>query len=263
MKVNEIEIFYIENIVNINASNVIIVHGLAEHCQRYNEVAEKLNTNNFNVFRYDLRGHGLSEGKKGALKSFMQMIDDLEKIIEHVKSKYSGKIFLLGHSMGGLIVNLYAALKPKNISGIISSGAATKYVKAVKPFIYFPRYLINWIYLKAINFDVLAHDKNVCLSAQNDKLNLKKIQISLVSNMLIKGVYTLQKSIKNIDVPIIYLHGRDDKLVPCEFSEYMFNNISSKDKDIKILEKSKHEILFDFEKDLTLKYVLDFLKSHE
>ncbi|WP_221620395.1 MULTISPECIES: alpha/beta fold hydrolase [unclassified Desulfovibrio] len=51
------------NTVNNLKANVIIVHGLAEYMDRYDELTTFLNDNQFNVIRYDQRGHGRSEGK--------------------------------------------------------------------------------------------------------------------------------------------------------------------------------------------------------
>ncbi|RRC96078.1 alpha/beta hydrolase, partial [Prevotella sp. OH937_COT-195] len=50
------------NTVNNLKANVIIVHGLAEYMDRYDELTTFLNDNQFNVIRYDQRGHGRSEG---------------------------------------------------------------------------------------------------------------------------------------------------------------------------------------------------------
>jgi len=46
---------------------IIIVHGLAEYCERYNYLVEMLNQNDISAYRYDMRGHGKSGGRKGGL----------------------------------------------------------------------------------------------------------------------------------------------------------------------------------------------------
>ena len=90
-------------------ASIIITHGIAEHSGRYEEITKKLNDQGYSVIRYDLRGHGQSQGKRGALKSYHQFIDDLHVLVSEEKKANTKRIFLflIGHSMGGLIVNLY------------------------------------------------------------------------------------------------------------------------------------------------------------
>ena len=95
-----------DNVENAKAT-IIITHGIAEHSGRYQEITDVLNKEGFNVVRYDVRGHGQSQGRRGALKSYHQMIDDLHELVIEEKKNSDLKIFLIGHSMGGLIVNMY------------------------------------------------------------------------------------------------------------------------------------------------------------
>ena len=55
-------------------ANIIINHGFAEHLNRYDYVTRVLNTANFGVYRYDLRGHGRTESKKGYIEDFMDFV---------------------------------------------------------------------------------------------------------------------------------------------------------------------------------------------
>ena len=45
---------------------VVIVHGLCEHCGRYDHLADRLNWEGFSVYRFDHRGHGRSGGNTGS-----------------------------------------------------------------------------------------------------------------------------------------------------------------------------------------------------
>ena len=57
---------------------VVIVHGIAEHCGRYEHVARQLNAANVSVVGYDQRGHGRSGGRRGHVDSMDQLHDDLQ-----------------------------------------------------------------------------------------------------------------------------------------------------------------------------------------
>ena len=66
-------------------ANIIIVHGLAEHLDRYDEITSYLNENEFNVIRYDQRGHGRSEGKQTFYSNKDEIVEDLSGVIDKVK----------------------------------------------------------------------------------------------------------------------------------------------------------------------------------
>ena len=82
---------------------LIVTHGMAEHSDCYNEFAQYCNEKGWDVFAWDLRGHGRSEGQRGYVDSFDCFEKDLRKVIEFVKTEKNGPYVLFGHSLGGLI----------------------------------------------------------------------------------------------------------------------------------------------------------------
>jgi alpha-beta hydrolase superfamily lysophospholipase len=88
---------------------VLIVHGLGEHIERYAQVAADLNRAGWHVLGYDQRGHGLSEGARGALTMPDDLLVDLARCIDLARAAQPGPLVLLGHSMGGLIAARFVA----------------------------------------------------------------------------------------------------------------------------------------------------------
>ena len=88
---------------------VLIVHGLGEHMGRYAHVAAHLNGWGWNVVAYDQRGHGSSEGGRGALADGSALLGDLALVIDRVRAAHPGPLVLLGHSMGGLVAARFCA----------------------------------------------------------------------------------------------------------------------------------------------------------
>ena len=85
---------------------IVVTHGLAEHSDCYHRFAEKLNSHNWNVVAWDMRGHGRSEGKRGFVKHFDLYVEDLHALMNMVRKdlhKNSGPIVMFAHSMGGLV----------------------------------------------------------------------------------------------------------------------------------------------------------------
>jgi alpha-beta hydrolase superfamily lysophospholipase len=88
---------------------VLIVHGLGEHIGRYGPVADKLNAWGWQVVGHDQRGHGRSDGARGALPAGDTLLLDLALVIDRVRAAWPGPLVLLGHSMGGLVAARFVA----------------------------------------------------------------------------------------------------------------------------------------------------------
>ena len=88
---------------------VLMVHGLGEHIGRYAHVAAHLNRCGYAVVGYDQRGHGASEGARGALAKPDSLLTDLARVIDAVRGARPGRLLLLGHSMGGLVAARFVA----------------------------------------------------------------------------------------------------------------------------------------------------------
>jgi alpha-beta hydrolase superfamily lysophospholipase len=110
---------------------VQIVHGLGEHSGRYEHVAAALNAAGWDVLAHDLRGHGRSEGKRGAIADGQALLADVALVMDSGRSP-SGLHVLLGHSMGGLIAARFVAERlsaapaawSREIDGLVLSSPA-------------------------------------------------------------------------------------------------------------------------------------------
>jgi alpha-beta hydrolase superfamily lysophospholipase len=63
---------------------VVLMHGFAEHCRRYDEFAEYLLAGGIDVSRFDARGHGRSSGQRGHVARFEEYVEDLQAFVRHV-----------------------------------------------------------------------------------------------------------------------------------------------------------------------------------
>jgi len=234
---------------------VIVTHGIAEYSKNYQEVAQKLSRLGIYVLIYDLRGHGLSLKKRGYIKSYKTYLDDLAQIVNYVKSKCE-KVFLLGHSLGGIISNLYA-LKYNNIDGLIISSAMSYIPENFKKFKnYFLRIFLKY---KKIKTNFYNEKLLVYNNYKDDIFDLKFYYFKLISEVLIKGINNLNKNFTKIKIPILLLHSKNDLIVSIDHSLNTFKKVSSLKKELIRYEKSYHNIFNDVEKDLIIKDIYDWL----
>jgi len=84
---------------------VCIIHGIGEHAGRYDRMAMNMNENGLAVLSMDLRGHGISSGKRGHCAPRLSVLSDIDCLLLEAQRRYSNvPVVLYGHSMGGNIV---------------------------------------------------------------------------------------------------------------------------------------------------------------
>jgi len=88
---------------------VVLVHGLGEHCRRYEHVARRLNRHGLDVVGYDHRGHGQSPGPRGGMPADDSLCADLGRVLRAARDEFEGPAILVGHSLGGLVAGRFVA----------------------------------------------------------------------------------------------------------------------------------------------------------
>ena len=106
---------------------ILLVHGAAEHCARYQHVAEYFATHGIAMAGLDHPGHGRSEGVRGFVPKFDDYVETLGLFHQQVNRDFgSVPKILMGHSMGGLISTLYLLDHQSEFAACILSGPAIK-----------------------------------------------------------------------------------------------------------------------------------------
>lgn len=109
---------------------VVLVHGMAEYANRYDEFARFLAANQYAVYAHDQRGHGFTlnnskVGFFGKKDGWELILSDLHKLVKTVKEKHPEMpIILFGHSMGSLLARTYAINYGRFIDKLVLSGTA-------------------------------------------------------------------------------------------------------------------------------------------
>ncbi len=79
--------------------DVLLVHGLAEHAERYAHVGEAFANAGFTATLVELRGHGHSGGARGYISRWSEYVDDVRAATGGMRPGWT----MLAHSMGGLV----------------------------------------------------------------------------------------------------------------------------------------------------------------
>lgn len=98
--------------------HVLLVHGLGEHLARYDYLGESLAEAGVRMVGVDLRGHGLSKGRRGHIKRWKDYVQDLDAVAELLPPHFT----LLAHSMGGLVALDYLREHGDRVRNLVLSG---------------------------------------------------------------------------------------------------------------------------------------------
>ncbi len=111
---------------------VQLVHGMAEHKERYIGFMNFLTSHGYICIIHDHRGHGKSVRRGADLGYFYgggarALVEDTAAVTRYIKEKYPAlPVFLFGHSMGSLVVRAYTKRYDDLISGLIVIGSPSK-----------------------------------------------------------------------------------------------------------------------------------------
>lgn len=111
---------------------VCIIHGIGEYAGRYNRMAKIYNEAGYGVFSMDLRGHGLSSGKRGHCAPRENVLKDIDDLIDYARERHPNvPIVIYGHSMGGNITLDYRNRGKYNsdVTGYVVSAPWVKLVR--------------------------------------------------------------------------------------------------------------------------------------
>ncbi len=265
---NDFELFYQAWIPEQVDSTLVVTHGLGEHSECYNRLAEAVTALPVEVYTWDLRGHGRSEGKRGVVRSLSDYCEDLLSFLEQIKKcKRGKKTFLLGHSMGGLVNSLTLIKKGGlGLSGVCFSsplmGIAVEVPKfKKKAATYISEWLPNITLFNEIAHKELSQDKDVLYEYGRDPLRHDRINPQLFLDMLQYTDY-VRKNADKIVLPVLVQQAGHDKVVSVRDTREFFERLGSPDKSYKEYEHSFHEIFNDVERKKVFNELNEWLTQH-
>lgn len=98
-------------------AHVLFLHGNAENISTHSGLVYWLTQHQYDVFIFDYRGYGKSQGK-AQIDGVMSDIQSSREYIESRRDK-NKKVFMIGHSLGASMGIYNLAQQPKNVDGLI------------------------------------------------------------------------------------------------------------------------------------------------
>jgi pimeloyl-ACP methyl ester carboxylesterase len=226
IRTNQGEIYFASS--GRNSKSILFVHGAgADHtCWGYQFKFKAFGS----VAALDLNGHGRSTYRKG--DSLKLYIEDVLAVLDEL----GGKTFLVGHSLGGALALKIAFNRPLWGIGLISTGARLRVLPKILR-------LIEDDFEEAVDLILkMAFYLPHHLERARD-IMLKTGPEVLKRDFLVCDSFDVMDKLGQIDVPTLIVCGKEDKLTPVKYSQYLKDHIPNS--KLHIIEGAGHMVMLE------------------
>lgn len=236
----------------------ILVHGYGEHVGRYGWVAARLNEAGASVYAADHVGHGRSDGERVLIRDFEPVVEDVDRVVDLALAENPDlPVALIGHSMGGMIGARYVQRHGERLRAAVLTGPVLGRWQTIEDLLALPQ-----IPPTPIDPDTLSRDPEVGEAYAADPLvwhgDFKRATLQALRDEL--QHITIAGRVGRI--PLLHLHGEDDRLVPLEDSAAGLAKIAGPATESRSYPGARHEILNETNRGEVMADVLAFLGRH-
>jgi acylglycerol lipase len=246
---------------------LMIVHGLGEHSGRYLNVVNHFVPMGFAVYGMDHPGHGKSEGTRKYVDRFEDFIDNVKAYFDRIQGWQAGKpVYLVGHSMGGLIGAVYLLDHQAGLKGAILSGPSVKIPGNISPLTVFIGKMLVALMprlgLIKTAPEGVSRDPAVVKAYIDDALVYKGKTTARLAAEMLKAMQRVSSEAGKITLPILILQGGADWIVDPAGARMLYELVSSADKEIKVYDGLYHEVYNEPEHPQVLRDVELWIAAH-
>lgn len=242
-----------------------IVPGFNSHSGHYQWLASQLTRAGLSVYAVDLRGRGRSSGTRFHVEAFDDYIEDVHTMLDFAHAHDPGlPVFLMGHSAGGVIATAYALQHQTELAGLVSESYALE-VPAPGPVLAFvqwvSRYLPRLRVLKLPN-QQFSRNADTVATLDADPLIKGEKQTALAVSQMLAGVARLKQGFRTLTLPVLIMHGTDDRVTLPKGSELFYAEVGSNDRTLHLYEGHYHDLFNDLEREIPMAHLAQWLTAH-
>jgi len=228
---------------------LFLCHGYGELLvPYYNQLAEAARSSDLLVFGHDHVGHGRSEGERVQISDYADYTEPLLTHCREMKTKHPDlPLYLMGHSLGGLI-SLLSVLEAQDLfAGLVLMGPlihldpkmAGSFMKGLAAMLskVWPSFSLSGIDVKLVTSDP-DWQKN----KKEDPLHYHGGAKAQQGHLTIKVLDSLPARFSELTLPYLILHGADDQICSPSGSEALHKETRSTDKTLKMIEGALHNL---------------------
>lgn len=268
-----VELFWRSWQAQVTHAVIVLIHGLADHSARYNELGQFLASHGWTVYAVDLRGHGQSSDGPQAgrvhVDDFSDYANDVSAMISHAKQHHPGlPVVILGHSMGGLISLTYALNHPDELDGAVLSSPVlgthpdarppailnllVRLLVHIKPRMLFPSDLDN---------HAISRDPDVVRAYIDDPLVSEKVSARWYVEMT-QAIEDIQGRAVELKIPTLLMQSGADRLVDPKAAPQWARDAPEDLLELVVWDELFHEMFNEPEKGKVHACVLEWLRKN-
>jgi alpha-beta hydrolase superfamily lysophospholipase len=228
---------------------IVNLHGLGDHSGLYPNLASHFPARRVALYAFDMRGNGRSPGQRAYVGSWKEYRGDLDAFIGRLREWEPGlPLFLLGNSLGGLVVLDYVLHHPGQVEGVIASAPVLGNV-GVPPVLMALGRVMSRV-LPRFSLDVgmdltgLAREPSVIEAVLADPLFHRRGTARL-STEVTAAIDRVQQLAERLSLPLLVLHGSADRMVPPDGSRTFFAKVRYPDREFREYPDAYHGLFAD------------------
>jgi len=250
-------------------AEILFIHGYGDHSGRWMPMVERLTAGGYSIHGLDYRGHGQAGGRRGYCKRLDDYLDDIDLVRGHLEDRRKAdKLFVLGHSLGGLLALKLCIERPRDAAAAIVSSPflglalevpaikaiAGKVMSAVLPIVSLPT---------EVRAADCSRDPEVVAAYDSDPLVHHVANARFFTEVVAAHETTLAGA-ASLRLPLLMLVAGGDKIASPEASRRFFEAAASEDKVFNEYPGLYHEVFNEPEADRNkvLDDLLAWMDSH-
>ena len=227
---------------------VLLIHGFTGSPAEFKPLAKYLYEKGYSVLSVRLPGHGtnIDDLNKTTVRLYLQSVEDGYNILNCLCKK----VYVVGISLGALLAMKLAVHFAFEKLVVISAPIKIKDKRL--PFVSVGKYFINYVQKKKRKYKI------------EDKYNISYDAYALNPlSELVDFIKVIKKELPQITLPVLIIQAKKEKTVDCKSADYIYDNISSTNKEIMWLRHSGHMPIIDCEKELVFDKIYEFLQAKD
>jgi alpha-beta hydrolase superfamily lysophospholipase len=244
---------------------VAVLHGGGEHSGRYVHVAERLTAHGFQVDAFDQRSHGRSERVRGV----PLQCDDADDLLADTarwldRRPRTAPLFVIGHSMGGLIAAALAIDGRLDAAGLVILGAALRITPA--DVIEHARHVARTdpdrivVPMGRGGFDASSRDPAMKALIDDDPTHadVTGVPAQLLATTSMLGA-SLRPRYAQLTIALLAMHGTGDLMADPAATAELVDHASGADATLHLVAGGYHALLRDLDRDTTMDAIVDWI----
>lgn len=245
---------------------LVNLHGLGDHSGLYPTLVEHFVPRGWVLHAPDLRGNGRSPGRRGHVGAWAEYREDLRRFLELVRREEPGlPLFLLGNSLGGLIVLEYALHHPDGLRGVIAIAPPLGSLGIPAPLLLAGRVLSRvwpgFTLDTGLDLSGLSRDPSAVETVLADPLFHRRGSARL-STEVEAAAERVRAGAARFPLPVLVLHGSDDRMVFPDGSRAFVAAVGHRDKTFREYPGGYHVLLADLDREQVLGDLQQWMEAH-